>query len=228
MPLLRHMFTTASFLGLFAIIGTALVALTFINTEERIADNELQALLHSLHELVPPRLHDNPLSENTIIVHDPELLGSKKPITIYQARKYGKPVAVILAPTAPDGYNGDIKLLVAIDQYGLLMGVRIVGHRETPGLGDAIEIERSNWVEGFNGYARDNPGSLGWRVEKDGGIFDQFTGATITPRAVVKAVYKTLQYFEAHKEALLAPPESRERSKIKSQTNTSESKHDED
>jgi len=220
MPLIRHMFTTASFLGLFAVIGTALVALTFINTEERIADNELQALLHSLHELVPPRLHDNLLSEDTLIVQAPELLGSKKPVTVYQARKYGKPVAVILAPTAPDGYSGDIKLLVAIDQYGLLMGVRVLGHRETPGLGDGIEIERSDWIESFNGYSVDNPGNLGWRVEKDGGIFDQFTGATITPRAVVKAVHKTLQYFEAHRDILLAPPES--------WTHTPESEHHED
>jgi electron transport complex protein RnfG len=207
--LLRHMFTTAIALGLFAVIGTALVALTFSNTEERIAENERLALLRSLHELVPPRLHDNPLSEDTLIAQAPELLGSKKPVTIYQARKYGQPVAVILAPIAPDGYNGDIKLLVAIDQYGLLMGVRIVSHHETPGLGDAIDIERSDWIESFNGYAVDNPGSLGWRVEKDGGIFDQFTGATITPRAVVKAVHKTLQYFEAHKETLLARPEDR-------------------
>ena len=177
---------------------------------------------------MPPRLPDNPLAEDTLMVHAPELLGSNKPITIYQARKYGKPVAVILAPTAPDGYNGDIKLLVAIDQYGLLMGVRIVGHRETPGLGDGIEIERSDWVESFNGYALDNPGSLGWRVEKDGGIFDQFTGATITPRAVVNAVYKTLQYFEAHKEALLAPPESRTESRTETRANTPEPEHHED
>jgi electron transport complex protein RnfG len=215
--LLRHMFTTAIFLGLFAVIGTALVALTFINTEQRIADNELQALLQSLHELVPPRLHDNPLSEDTLLVHAPDLLGSNKPITVYQARKYGNPVAVILAPTAPDGYNGDIKLLVAIDQYGLLMGVRVIRHHETPGLGDSIDIERSDWIENFNGYALDNPGSLGWRVEKDGGIFDQFTGATVTPRAVVKAVHKSLQYFEAHRDILLAPPESR--------TETAEAEH---
>ena len=207
--LLRHMFTTATFLGLFAVIGTALVALTFVNTEQRIADNELQALLRSLHELVPPRLHDNDISADTLTIQDPELLGTSKPVTVYQARKYGQPVAVILAPTAPDGYSGDIKLLVAIDQYGLLMGVRVVNHRETPGLGDSIDSERSDWIESFNGYSYDNPGSLGWRVEKDGGIFDQFTGATITPRAVVKAVHKALEYFEAHKDTLLAPPKSR-------------------
>lgn len=222
--LVRRMVTTAVYLSLFAIIGTALVALTFSNTKEQIADNELKALLNSLHELVPPRLHDNPLAEDTLVAYSPELLGSKHPVTIYQARKYGQAVAVILAAIAPDGYNGDIKLLVAIDQYGLLMGVRIVGHRETPGLGDGIEIERSDWVEGFNGYAIDNPGSLGWRVEKDGGIFDQFTGATITPRAVVNAVYKTLQYFEAHKETLLAPPKP----KKANNTNPAESESHED
>jgi len=202
--LLRHMLTTSVFLGLFAVIGTGLVAMTFMNTEAAIADNERQALLKSLHELVPPRMHDNALDENTLTLEDTELLGSKKPLTAYQARKFGHPVAVILAATAPDGYNGDIKLLVAIDEYGLLLGVRVINHRETPGLGDAIDKERTNWIDEFNGYSLDNPGNLGWHVEKDGGIFDQFTGATITPRAVVKAVHQALQYFESHKDVLLS------------------------
>jgi len=203
--LLRHMLTTGAFLGLFAVIGTGMVATTFMNTESAIAENERQALLSSLHELVPPRLHDNELDEDTLILKDAELLGSKKPVIAYQARKFGHPVAVILAATAPDGYNGDIKLLVAIDEYGLLLGVRVISHHETPGLGDTIDRERSNWIDDFTGYSLDNPGNLGWHVEKDGGIFDQFTGATITPRAVVKTVHKALQYFESHKDILLTP-----------------------
>jgi len=203
--LLRHMLTTSAFLGLFAVIGTGMVATTFINTESAIAENERQALLSSLHELVPPRLHDNELDEDTLTLKDADLLGSKKPVIAYQARKFGHPVAVILAATAPDGYNGDIKLLIAIDEYGLLLGVRVISHHETPGLGDAIDRERTNWIDNFTGYSLDNPGNLGWHVEKDGGIFDQFTGATITPRAVVKAVHKALQYFESHKDVLLTP-----------------------
>jgi len=203
--LLRHMFITATFLSLFAVIGTGLVATTFINTEQRIAENERLALLSSLHELVPAELHDNELDEDTLPIEDTGLLGSKKAVIAYQASKYGHPVAVIMAVTAPDGYNGDIKLLVAIDEFGLLLGVRVITHRETPGLGDSIDRNRSNWIDSFNGYSLDNPGSLGWRVEKDGGIFDQFTGATITPRAVVKAVHQSLQYFEQHKTELLTP-----------------------
>jgi len=199
------MLTTSAFLGLFAVIGTGMVATTFINTESAIAENERQALLSSLHELVPPRLHDNELDEDTLTLKDADLLGSKKPVIAYQARKFGHPVAVILAATAPDGYNGDIKLLIAIDEYGLLLGVRVISHHETPGLGDAIDRERTNWIDNFTGYSLDNPGNLGWHVEKDGGIFDQFTGATITPRAVVKAVHKALQYFESHKDVLLTP-----------------------
>lgn len=206
--LMRHMMVTAAFLSLFAIIGTGLVATTFSNTEQRIAENERQALLASLHELVPQELHDNELDEATMSLHDAALLGSKKPVIAYQASKYGHPVAVILAVTAPDGYNGDIKLLVAIDEFGLLLGVRVINHKETPGLGDSIDRDRSNWIDNFNGYSLDNPGSLGWRVEKDGGIFDQFTGATITPRAVVKAVHQSLQYFDQHKEQLLSPIET--------------------
>lgn len=203
--LLRYMLTTGAFLGLFAVIGTGMVATTFINTEAAIAENERQALLSSLHELVPPRLHDNEIDEDTLTLKDADLLGSKKPVTAYQARKFGHPVAVILAATAPDGYNGDIKLLVAIDEYGLLLGVRVISHHETPGLGDSIDRERTDWIDSFTGYSLDNPGNLGWHVEKDGGIFDQFTGATITPRAVVKAVHKALQYFESHKDVLLTP-----------------------
>jgi electron transport complex protein RnfG len=204
--LFRHMVTTGAFLGLFAVIGTGMVAMTFMNTESVIAANEREALLESLHELVPPRLHDNELDEATLVLKDAELLGSKKPVTAYQARKFGHPVAVILTATAPDGYNGNIKLLIAIDEYGLLLGVRVINHHETPGLGDAIDKDRSDWIDNFNGYSLDNPGNLGWHVEKDGGIFDQFTGATITPRAVVKAVHKALQYFESHKDVLLTPP----------------------
>jgi electron transport complex protein RnfG len=154
-------------------------------------------------------MHTNALDENTLLLKDTELLGSKKPVTAYQARKFGHTVALILAATAPDGYNGDIKLLIAIDEYGLLIGVRVISHRETPGLGDAIDVNRSDWIEDFNGYSLENPGNLGWHVEKDGGIFDQFTGATITPRAVVKAVHKALEYFAAHQESLLSTTDSK-------------------
>lgn len=201
--LLRHMAVTALFLGLFAVIGTGLVAVTFINTEERIAQNELDALMRSLHTLVPPSLHDNEMHEDTITVVSHDLLGTGRPVTVYRAKKDGRTVATILTPIAPDGYNGDIKLLVAIRENGTLLGVRVIAHRETPGLGDGIDEDRSDWIRAFKGKSLDNPGGLGWRVVKDGGEFDQFTGATITPRAVVKAVHNALTYFKLNRSTLL-------------------------
>jgi len=193
---------SAVVLAVFAITGTGVVAWTFGMTQHRIADNERQALLRQLHVLIAPSAHDNVLDQDVISVQDRALLGSKKPVQVFRARMKDKPVAAILTPTAPDGYNGAIKLLVAIRIDGTLAGVRIVNHRETPGLGDAIDTERSDWILGFNDKSLLNPTARGWRVKRDGGDFDQFTGATITPRAVVKAVHKTLQYYQQHKDQL--------------------------
>jgi H+/Na+-translocating ferredoxin:NAD+ oxidoreductase subunit G len=202
--MVRYMLITAVLLGIFAIAGTGMVAYTYDNTADRIADNEREALLKSLHAIVPPSLHDNDLPSDTIQVTSKELLGTSKPVTVYRARKDGKPVAAILTPVAPDGYNGAIKLLVAISYQGNIFGIRVISHQETPGLGDAIDTDKSDWVNEFQDHSLKNPGELGWHVKRDGGDFDQFTGATITPRAVVKAVYNSLQYFKDHRDALFA------------------------
>lgn len=205
--LLRHMLVTALLLGGFAVAGTTMVAVTHHNTEERIEENEREFLLRSLHELIPAASYDNALAEDTITVTSSKLLGTSAPVTVYRARKDGEPVAAILAPVAPDGYNGAIKLLVAINhETDTIMGVRVISHRETPGLGDGIDVEKSDWIKDFNGHSLNNPDELGWHVEKDGGIFDQFTGATITPRAVVKAVYNSLKYYNRHKAELFREP----------------------
>lgn len=198
----KHMVTTSLLLGLFAIVGTSMVALTFDNTEVRIADNEYQALLRSLNALVPPESHDNDIANDTVNVTSLEHLGSKKENTVYLARKKGVPIAAVFTTIAPDGYSGAIKLLVAIRYDGTISGVRVLNHRETPGLGDGIEIERSSWITSFNDHSLRAPDELGWHVKKDGGIFDQFTGATVTPRAVVKAVHNALLYFELHRDQL--------------------------
>ena len=113
-----------------------------------------------------------------------------------------QPVAVLMLVTAADGYNGDIRLLVAVENTGTVLGVRVVSHRETPGLGDPIEIEKSNWILGFTNKSLLNPQGNGWAVKRDGGEFDQFTGATISPRAVVKTVHNTLLYFKANQKLL--------------------------
>jgi Na+-translocating ferredoxin:NAD+ oxidoreductase subunit G len=201
----RNMLISAFILGLFAIVGTGLVALTQSSTADRIAENERQALLDRLHQVLPPTLHDNDLYTDTIEVTDPLLGSSTKPVAVYRARKGGKPVAAIIASTVPEGYGGEIKLLVGIYYDGTVSGVRVLSHKETPGLGDAIEIEKSDWILGFNGRSLLNPKESKWKVKKDGGIFDQFTGATISPRLVVQRVRDTLIYYRAHREALFVP-----------------------
>jgi electron transport complex protein RnfG len=198
----RPVVISAAFLFVFAVVGSALVAFTHQNTAERIAENQRRALLKSLNELVPKDRYDNDIYTDILYVHNSELLGTDEAVPVYRARKNGWPVAAVLAPVAPDGYNGNIRLLVAIKLDGTLAGVRVLAHRETPGLGDNIEVDRSDWIRGFAGKSLNNPKQDAWKVRRDGGVFDQFTGATITPRAVVKAVKNTLLYYRAHKDEL--------------------------
>jgi len=200
----RQSLITAAILLLFALIGTALVAYTYDSTPERIAANERAPLLRKLHRLIPPESHDNALLQDTLQVQNETLLGTAEPVTVYRARMHGKPVALVIAAVAPDGYSGSIRLLVGINVDGSLSGVRVVAHRETPGLGDGIDEDRSDWILGFTGKSLQNPTLQGWAVKKDGGVFDQLTGATITPRAVVKAVRQALLYYQDQKDALFA------------------------
>lgn len=204
----KNMLTAAAILGIFAMIGAGLVGMTFEGTKERIATNEREFLLRTLNEMVPAEAYDNDIYADTIAVTSKKLLGSKEPLTIYRARKNNKPIAAIITAHAPDGYNGTIKLLVAVDLAGQIGGVRVLAHKETPGLGDSIEVERSPWINSFYGHSLNAPDKQGWRVKKDGGVFDQFTGATITPRAIVKAVYRALIFYYLNREALFAPAES--------------------
>jgi electron transport complex protein RnfG len=204
----RQSLITAAILLLFALIGTAMVAYTYDSTREQIAANERATLLRKLHRLIPPESHNNALLQDTLQVQNLTLLGTADPVTVYRARMQGEPVAVVIAAVAPDGYSGTIRLLVGINVDGSLGGVRVVAHRETPGLGDAIEEERSGWILGFTGKSLQNPPLQKWAVKKDGGAFDQLTGATITPRAVVKAVRQALLYYRDHKDALFATGET--------------------
>lgn len=203
-PSFKTVLKAALVLGLFSILGTGAVALVYQNTEQRITANERAALLRSLEALLPADLYDNDIISDTLEVVDEKALGTPGPVTVYRARKGDRNSAAVLTPVAPDGYNGAIKLLVAIRSNGTLLGVRVVSHKETPGLGDAIEESRSQWIESFTGRSLQDPGEKGWAVKRDGGAFDQFTGATITPRAVVNSVYRTLVYFRQHKEELFS------------------------
>jgi electron transport complex protein RnfG len=201
----RQIIITTIILLLFAISGTALVVYTFDNTRERISANERATLLRKLHQLIPQQQHDNVLLDDTLTIINTPLLGTLEPVTVYRARKAGQPVALVITPVAPDGYSGIIKLLVGINVDGTLNGVRVVTHRETPGLGDAIDEKRSDWIHLFDNRSLQDPPLERWSVRKDGGDFDQLTGATITPRAVVKAVRQTLLYYRDNQDALFAP-----------------------
>lgn len=191
-------------LGLFAVVGTGIVAVTENLTRAQIEANERAALRQAIEAVLPPVRYTNPILEDIIKVTDPDLFGTADPVLVYRARRDGQPMAVILAPVAPEGYNGAISLLVGIRYDGHLTGVRVISHKETPGLGDKIEAQKSDWILGFTGLSLGNPPEPKWAVEKDGGNFDQFTGATITPRAVVKAIRNTLKYFKNHREILFA------------------------
>lgn len=203
---MKHIITSTVLLALFAVIGTALVAFTYDRTIDQIAENERQALLRNLHAIIKPSEHDNDLFTDTTEVPGSPLLGTHESVSVYRARKDGEPVAAVLTPVAPDGYNGTIKLLVGIYYDGTVAGVRVLSHNETPGLGDAIEVEKSQWITGFEGKSLANPNLRAWAVRKDGGQFDQFTGATITPRAVVKAVREALIYFRQHRKQIFQAP----------------------
>jgi electron transport complex protein RnfG len=200
--MIKHPIVAAgALLAAFAVGGTGLVAFTHKMTDEKIADNERQALLASLSQMVPADSIDNDIVTDTLTVSDPEHLGSPETL-VYLGRKAGEPVAAVFTSVVPDGYSGPIKLLVAVGVDGRLGGVRVVSHKETPGLGDKIEIEKSNWVHSFDGRSLSSPPENRWKVKRDGGIFDQFTGATITPRSIVKAVKNTLIYYRDHGQKL--------------------------
>ena len=194
-------FIAAGILGIFAIAGTSLVAFTHTATKTRIEANERETLLRTLHALVPPESIDNDMVLDALQISDPEQLGA--PVTtVYRGRRQGDPVATVLTTMVPNGYSGPIKLLVAVRYDGSLGGVRVISHKETPGLGDKVEESRSDWILGFTGKSLGNPPEAQWKVKRDGGVFDQFTGATVTPRSIVAAVKKTLIYVQAHKDAL--------------------------
>jgi Na+-translocating ferredoxin:NAD+ oxidoreductase subunit G len=202
----RSMLRAAGILAGFAVAGALLVALTWERTEERIAENERAYLLRTLADVLPEDGYDNAVHEDFIAVTDRELLGTDAPVTVYRARLRSQPVAVVMTPVAPGGYSGPIRLLVGILADGTVSGVRVVSHRETPGLGDKIEVERDDWILGFDGRRLGDPLRERWAVRRDNGLFDQFTGATITARAVVSAVRDALLYFEAHRDLLFAAP----------------------
>ncbi len=196
---------SGALLGIFGIIGAGLVGLSHDLTAPRIAQNEREALLRQLDTLVSAERIDNDLLSDTIDISAAEQLGSET-TRVYRGRRDGQAVALVLSPVVTQGYSGPIRLIVAVNIDGSVAGVRVLSHRETPGLGDKIELERSDWILDFDGKSLLNPAAGEWQVKRDGGTFDQFTGATITPRAVVRGVKKSLDYLQDNRWRLFEQP----------------------
>jgi electron transport complex protein RnfG len=190
-------------LAVFAVCTTVLISGTYLLTKDRIALEKRRAEERALLEIVPRDRHDNSMLDDVIPV-GPATAGLKlaDEKRIYLAKQDGAVVTAIIPATAPDGYTGEIDLVVGVNSDGSIAGVRVLSHRETPGLGDKVDLKKSDWVLGFDGRSLDNPGPAGWAVKKDKGVFDQFTGATITPRAVVAATLRVLQYADANRQRL--------------------------
>ncbi len=201
----KPMLGAAAVLMAVAAVCAALLAATYLGTRDQIAKSEQERLLTQLHALVPASSYDNDLAQDQVQLSVPAL-NPTSAITAYRARRNGTPVAVILTAMTPDGYSGDIRMLIGIAADGRVAGVRVLEHRETPGLGDKVDLSRSDWILGFDGKSLDAPIAERWKVRKDGGVFDQFAGATITPRAVVSTVKQALEYFRQNQALLFDGP----------------------
>ncbi len=193
-------------LAAIAAICTALVAFTYQLTDERIAANEQAWLEQSLQPALSGLFFDSGVSESVVTIPAPHELPGSEDAIIYRVYSGESPVAALFVVSARDGYAGAIRMLVGVGIDGTVTGVHVLAHRETPGLGDWIESSKSDWVKQFDGRSLTNPRAEGWKIKRDGGEFDQLTGASVTPRAVVKAVKETLQYFGANADSIFAAP----------------------
>ncbi|GAB4122181.1 MAG: electron transport complex subunit RsxG [Sideroxydans sp.] len=203
--IVRSTLQTTANLVFFALIGTAILAVTHALTEDTIARTVEQEKLKLIGQVLSPASYDNDLLRDSKPLPADALLGGLPGGSALIARQQGRPVAVVLEAVAREGYGGNIRLLMAIRADGSVSGVRVVAHKETPGLGDYIELGKSDWIRQFDGLSRTVRTAADWQVKKDGGQFDYMAGATITPRAVVKGVHLALQYFDQHRDELFAP-----------------------
>lgn len=204
--LLNTMSKNGLILAIFAVVTTGLIALTYFGTKDQIALQQQQKLLSILNAVIDKSSYDNAIHLDCALVTSTELLGSDEPQHIYRATKNEQGVAAAIETTAPDGYSGKIHLVVGVTSSeagsAKVTGVRILEHKETPGLGDKIDLRISNWVLDFDNQIYSADIATNWAVKKDGGQFDQFTGATITPRAVVNAVKLSVEYYLANQTSI--------------------------
>ncbi|MFI4982221.1 MAG: electron transport complex subunit RsxG [Nevskiales bacterium] len=185
-------------LGLIALAASATLAVTDSFTHSGILDAEARDLQQSLAQVLPAGFADNDLLKDQV-----EINKGGVPVKVYRARLAGSAKGAVFE-NASRGYADEVAVLIGVDLEGQVLGVRVTKHKETPGLGDKIEIAKTRWITSFDGKSLGNPAIAQWGVKKDGGIFDQFAGATITPRAVVKAVREGLEFYAAHKAEIYA------------------------
>lgn len=187
-------------LGLFSLVSALMLAFASESTRAPIAARSAEDLLASLEQVVPSDLHDNDPTADIRTLADPD----EGEVPVYIAARAGT-VTGVAFELVGYGYSGAIRVLMAVAPDGRLLGVRVLSHTETPGLGDKIEVGKGDWIHGFAGRSLTDPAPAGWKVKRDGGVFDQFSGATITPRAVVQTIYRGLTLFQRHQTALTAP-----------------------
>ena len=197
-------FKSGATLAVIAAICTSLVATTYHLTTDRIAANDKALLENSLHPALSDLFFDSSVSESRLVLSPPHGLQGSEEALIYRVYANDEPVAALFVVSARDGFSGSIRILLGVDIDGVVTGIRILRHRETPGLGDKIESSRSDWVHQFPGRSIGDPVVTDWAIRRDGGQFDQVTGASVTPRAVIKAMRDTLIYFDAHKDEIFA------------------------
>lgn len=200
---------TAVILFIFTICFTAVLAGVYLLTKPAIEASEIQKKMRSIGDVLPQSAYDNDLLKDTLALPATPALGLDNVSTVYRARKAGAPAALVLEAVAPDGYSGKIRMLVGVYADGSLSGVRVTQHKETPGLGDYIEPHKDKnkahpWIEQFDHKSLAAMSDKEWKVKKDGGRFDSVAGATVTPRAVVKAVHKALKYVAENRDQLYA------------------------
>lgn len=190
-------------LGLFVFASTALVFSMFFVTEDQINANERHTMIDQLESVLASVRYNNDLLGGVLQLDAVDATGVAGPMPFYIAKQNDRTVAIVFTVTAPDGYAGPIKLLIGIKPNGEVLAIRVIAHEETPGLGDGIDIKKSSWISQFDHQSLQKTALASWKVKKDNGAFDQMTGATITPRAVVKAVKTLLSYYRANKTRIL-------------------------
>ena len=194
-------------LAAFAAITSLSIGWTYLRTEAQIEQEVRRAEARQLLEIFPAETHDNDIVDDTFsVAADTPLLGIRETREGYRVRRGENVIGVILPVTARDGYSGDIRALVGIRNDGTVAGVRVVAHRETPGLGDKVDRRKSQWILGFENRSLADPPPPSWAVKKEGGVFDQFTGATVTPRAVILATRRALEYAVTNNDVLFETP----------------------